>query len=159
MATIRSSGFPPRNAPNSIRRPWGVTSTGLAKLLPADLWPLRFGIPCQQRCVRGCDNVSESTLRSVSQDRNLCRTCKLRWYDGSHSDVYCVSPCLRSRISAVLIYVYCAIVQCIGGAARSELVAVSNLKWTGRIENDNEGPLGACPGSYTHLTLPTKRIV
>jgi len=22
--TIRSSGFPPRNAPNSIRRPWGV---------------------------------------------------------------------------------------------------------------------------------------
>jgi hypothetical protein len=24
LATIRSSGFPPRNAPNSIRRPWGV---------------------------------------------------------------------------------------------------------------------------------------
>ena len=24
MATIRSSGFPQRNAPNSIRRPWGV---------------------------------------------------------------------------------------------------------------------------------------
>src|SRR5664279_5538587 len=25
MPTIRSSGFPPRNAPNSIRRPWRVS--------------------------------------------------------------------------------------------------------------------------------------
>ena len=25
LPTIRSSGFPPRNAPNSIRRPWGVS--------------------------------------------------------------------------------------------------------------------------------------
>src|ERR1017187_855633 len=31
LATIRSSGFPPRNAPNSIRRPCGVFSVPICE--------------------------------------------------------------------------------------------------------------------------------
>jgi len=32
MPTIRSSGFPPRNAPNSIRRLWGVSRSQSARI-------------------------------------------------------------------------------------------------------------------------------
>ena|ERR1017187_5313051 len=37
--TTRSSGFPPRNAPNNIRRPWGVLVTDLASFLEQDFGP------------------------------------------------------------------------------------------------------------------------
>jgi hypothetical protein len=88
LATIRSSRFPPRSAPNSIRRPWGVTSTGLAKLVPADLWPLRFGIPCQHEYVCTLANVNDNC---DSQGHGTVRRQRAGPFLNSLLEIHCMA--------------------------------------------------------------------
>ena len=50
MPTSRPSGFPPRNAPNSIRSPWGVRVLVWQNFLPTDFWlGITSGLPVNRQ--------------------------------------------------------------------------------------------------------------
>jgi len=72
-ATIRSSGFPPRNAPNSIRRPWAFVGTNpensqrlIARRL-GEIWAGR----CPTRGLRARNQVP-----FARDSRRICRKRK-----------------------------------------------------------------------------------
>jgi hypothetical protein len=77
LATIRSSGFPPRNAPNSIRRPWGVSSykSGqisrtrlLVRVAGSPSWPTRSEVAGNSRLFSGQPRCpSRSNLSQLGQ--------------------------------------------------------------------------------------------